>query len=183
MWPDVETAYAWVHRAARILANQEGLTEVEVRQAYDDLLTEMSEHQAQAGCLAKAVDHFLKVTHSYQAGLFHCYTLPDLPRTNNDLEHYFGCGRQMERRTTGHKVAGPTLVIRGAVRLVAAVATHLHPFTVEELGGVDRQKWTALRHTLDARHERRRSQRRFRRDPKAYLAALEAQLLKSILPS
>ncbi len=30
---------------------------------------------------------------SYWAGLFHCYAVPDLPRTNNDLEHYFGTAR------------------------------------------------------------------------------------------
>ncbi len=143
----------------------------------------MTQQRDTAGTLASAVTHFLKVTDSYQPGLFHCYSVPDLPRTNNDLEHYFGTGRYLERRTTGRKVAGPTLVIRGAVRLIAAVVTHGHPFDAEELGPVDREKWLTLRRQLDARHEARRAQRRFRRNPQAFLTALEDQLLKSTLPS
>lgn len=183
LWPDVETAYGWLHRAAHILANHDKLSEAEVRQAYDELLAQMTQQRDTAGTLASAVTHFLKVTDSYTPGLFHCYRVPDVPRTNNDLEHYFGTARYLERRITGRKVAAPSLVIRGPVRLIAGVATHLHPFTLEELGPVDREKWQALRRLLEARHETRRAQRRFRRDPKAYLAAREDQLLKPTLPS
>jgi hypothetical protein len=32
------------------------------------------------------VDHFLRVSRSYWPGLFHCYDVEDLPRTNNDLD-------------------------------------------------------------------------------------------------
>ena len=32
------------------------------------------------------MDHFLKVFRSYWPGLFHCYDVEDLPRTNNDLD-------------------------------------------------------------------------------------------------
>jgi hypothetical protein len=42
--------------------------------------------------------------------------------------------------------------------------------------------WQALRHTLDSRHEGRRRQLRFRRDPGTYLAALEQRLLTPSLP-
>ena len=182
LWPDVQTTYGWVHRAAHILANHDGQDQTSVRQLYDALLTEMADHD-EAGSLAPAVAHFLKVTDSYKPGLFHCYRVPDLPRTNNDLEHYFGTARYLERRITGRKVAGPLVVIRGAVRLVAGVATHSRLFEAEELGPVDRDKWQALRSQLEARHETRRAQRRFRRDPHAYLAAIEDLLLKSVLPS
>jgi hypothetical protein len=48
---------------------------------------------------------FRKVTASYWPGLFHCYDVPDLPRTNNDLEHYFGSARYAKRRATGRKSA------------------------------------------------------------------------------
>ena len=74
------------------------------------------------GALAPAVDHFLKVTASYWPGLFHCYDVPDLPRTNNDLEQCFGSARYHERRATGRGGLAGGLVVRGAVRLVAAVA-------------------------------------------------------------
>src|SRR5918992_794130 len=77
------------------------------------------------GSLAEAVDHFLKVTRSYWPGLFHCYAVADLPRTNNDLEQLFGAHRYHERRSSGRKVASPGLVVRGAVRVPAALATRL----------------------------------------------------------
>jgi hypothetical protein len=38
---DVEQGYAWVHRAAHLLSNDENQTATEVRQAYEDLLAEM----------------------------------------------------------------------------------------------------------------------------------------------
>ena len=49
----------------------------------------MSRWNAHAGDLACAVAHFMTVSQSYWPGLFHCYTVADLPRTNNALEHLF----------------------------------------------------------------------------------------------
>jgi hypothetical protein len=51
--------------------------------------------------LATMLSTFRKVTTSYWSGLFRCYDLADLPRTNNELEQYFGSARYHERRTTG----------------------------------------------------------------------------------
>ena len=52
-----------------------------------------------------------------------CYDVADLPRTNNDLEQFFGSYRYHERRCSGRKVACPGTVVRGSVRLIAAAAT------------------------------------------------------------
>jgi hypothetical protein len=106
-----------------------------------------------------------------------------LPRTNNDLEQYFGAARHLERRATGRKSASPALVVRGAVRVVALLATRQHPLSADELRPRDIAAWKALREHIDARHATRRAQARFRRDPHAYLTALEDTLLKPILPS
>lgn len=143
----------------------------------------MALQQDQIGSLAPAVTHFQKVTASYWPGLFHCYDVPDLPRTNNDLEQYFGAARHLERRATGRKSASPAVVVRGAVRVVAAVATRLQPFSAAELRPADHDAWRALRQQVETRHETRRQQARFRRNPTAYLATLENQLLaKPALP-
>jgi hypothetical protein len=147
------------------------------------LLADMRMHREMAGALAPAVDHFLKVTASYWPGLFHCYTVPDLPRTNNDLEHFFGAARSQERRATGRKGAAPGTVVRGSVRLVAAVATRQRRFSGPDLRPPDPAQWDALRRTLTYRHEARRAQLRFRRDPTTYPATLEDQLLQTTLPS
>jgi len=154
----------------------------DLQAAYRDLLVDMTARRAEVGALAPAMDQFLKVTASYWPGLFHCYTVPDLPRTNNDLEQFFGSVRHHERRASGRKRASATLVLRGSVRVVAAVATRSRRFSGPDLRPTDLTQWHQLRQSLAYRHEARRAQRRFRRDPAAYLAALEEQLLQLTLP-
>jgi hypothetical protein len=182
LWPDIRLTYGWVHRAAHLLANGAGRPGAQVRCAYAALLAEMAEGQAAAGTLSPAVSHFLKVTRSYGPGLFHCYDVPDLPRTNNDLEHYFGSARYHQRRATGCKHSAPGTVIRGAVRLVTAVTTRSRRFQPLDLRPRDVAHWRQLRRELAQREQARRTMGRFRRDPTAYLQALEDQLLKLSLP-
>lgn len=174
-------AYGWVHRAAHLLAHAAGQDLFALRRAYRSLLQEMSCQRSELGPLAPAIAHFLKVTHSYWPGLFACYTVPDLPRTNNDLEQFFGSARYQERRASGRKTA-PGLVVRGAVRLLAAVATRQQQFTAEQLCPVHLAAWRQLRCELDQRQETRRAQLRFRKDPTTYLAQAEALLLQQTLP-
>jgi hypothetical protein len=142
----------------------------------------MSRHRARAGHLEEAVARFLRVTKSYWPGLFDCYDVADLPRTNNDLEQYFGSGRYNERRATGRKAASPAMVVRGSVRLVASVATRLRTFTPQDLRPDNPNEWRKLRAGLEARRETGREQLRFRRDPQKYLSALEKELIQLTLP-
>ena len=183
-WPPIERAYGWVHQAAHLLHNDAAKDALAVRAAYARLLAEMRSRRAETGPLAPAIDHFLKVTDSYAPGLFHCYTVDGLPPTDNDLEHVFGTARHHERRTTGRKVASAALIVRGAVRVVAAVATQQLSRPVGEADlrlqrPADLARWRHLRAELAHRQATRCAQRRFRRDPDAYLTALEAQLLQS----
>jgi hypothetical protein len=143
----------------------------------------MVHQQGTLGSLAPALAHFQKVTASYAAGLFHCYDVPGLPRTNNDLEQCFGSARYHERRATGRRGTVPGVVVRGAVRVIAAVATRCGRFSASDLRPGDHAAWIELRKQLAYRQEARRAQLRFRRKPEAYLAALEKQLLKSSLPA
>jgi hypothetical protein len=182
LWPDVRVAYGWVHRAAHILHNDTQETGAAVKRRLHGLRGAIGQHQAKAGTLAPAVEHVLKVSRSSWPGLFHCYTVPDLPRTHNDLEQFFGAYRDHERRATGRTVASPAVVLRGAVRLVACAATRLRPFTSEELVPDTVSAWQELRHALETRRHQRTQRRRFRRDPATYLAKLEAQVLQLILP-
>jgi hypothetical protein len=165
------------------LANHDQQDGASVHTSYDRFLETIAETSATFGSLTPAIDHFRKVTASYRSGLFACYAVPDLPRTNNDLEHLFGATRYHERRATGRKVANPSLVLRGSVRIVAAVVTQGRSFVGADLRPTDLRRWQSLRATLETRHEARRVQRRFRRDPVAYLTALENLLLKQVLPA
>jgi len=172
-----------VHRVAHVLGNEVGETAAAVRRRFDGLVGAMARHRAGAGDLAGAVDHFLKVARSYRPGLFHCYAVPGLPRTDNGLERLFGSQRHHERRATGRKMASPATVLRGEVRLIAATATRLRPPTIRDLGRVSRERWRDLRQRLDQRRQARTLRSRFRRDPEAYLAALERQACQPALPT
>jgi hypothetical protein len=185
LWEPIQLTYSWVHRAAHILANEKDLRVEELRRDYRQLLAEMSSTTKQAGDLSGAVSLFLKVTKSYWKGLFQSYRYPEgtLPRTNNDLEQCFGSVRYAERRSSGRKGASPALVVRGSVRVVAAIATPPEGFAAQDIHLDDVEGWRTLRASLEKRRERRRAQLRFRRDPDAYLVRLEEQLLKQALPS
>jgi hypothetical protein len=172
-----------VFRAAAILANVAGLSGAAVKTSYRGLLGAMARHAERAGNLSGALAHFGKVTRSYWSGLFHCYDVADLPRTDNDLEQLFGAHRYHERRSSGRKVASPGLVVRGSVRLPSAMATRLRgEVRGEDLVPSDPDAWRELRAGLERRQEVRAQGRRFRRDSAAYLQELEDNLIKGTLP-
>ena len=182
-WPDVRVAFGWVHRAAAILRNKRGLDATGVRRRYRGLIAAIARHRRASGGLAEAFEHFRKVTRSYRPGLFCCYGVADLPRTNNDLEQFFGSYRYHERRASGRKVACPGTVVRGSVRLAASAATRLGSVTVADLVPGDLKVWRDLRGSLERRQAVRTLGRRFRRDPVAYLSSLEESLIRQALPS
>jgi hypothetical protein len=115
--------------------------------------------------------------------LFHCYDLEGLPRTNNDLEQLFGRWRHHQRRCTGRKVAPASLVVRGSVQIVAAIATQIRSFTADQLATVSIAAWQFVRQDLNHHQHKRNQQRHFRRSPATYLANLEQKFLQlSLLP-
>ena len=183
LWPDIRRAYGWVHGAARILNNAAGLDAAAVARRFAGLVAALGRHRAKAGTLAGAVDHFLKVTRSYRPGLFHGYAVAGLPRTNNDLERLFGSYRRHERRATGRRTASPGMVLRGPVRLVAAALTRLRRHEARDLAPADQRRWREARDGLEQRRRSRVLRCRFRRDPQAFLGAIEHQLCQPVLPS
>ena len=153
-----------------------------VRRRFDGLLGAMARHRAKAGPLAEAVEHFRKVTRSYRPGLFHCYAVAELPRTNNGLEQLFGSYRRHERRATGRKANSSATVLRGSVRLTTGLATRLRRQDASDLAGAERQRWREVRAGLERRRHARVLRAQFRRDPEAYLSRLELLLCQPPLP-
>jgi hypothetical protein len=182
LFEPIAIAFDWVHQAATLLDNDLNLNGQQVRQRFEQLLQTMETRKAQATSLAAGVDHFLKVTRSYAPGLFHCYDLEDLPRTNNDLEQLFGRWRHHQRRCTGRKVAPASVMVRGSVQIVAAIATQTRSFTAADLATVSVTDWQAIRADLKVSQHKRNQQRQFRRSPAAYLANLEQKALQLALP-
>jgi len=95
--------------------------------------------------------HLDKVSRSYWPGLFHCYKVPGLPRTNNELESRFrDTGRRL-LRTTGQKgQTQRTLQRQGAWELLprppteAKVLGALRQIPSEDLAQ-ERQRFAAHR--------------------------------------
>jgi hypothetical protein len=178
LWPPLQRAYQQVHQAEHLLANHEQQSGTQVRQRYLAYVSHMQQQKAEVGPLSEAIDHFCHITDNFATGLFRCYDVEGLPRTNNELEHCFGVARVHERRATGRRGAIPGVVVRGSVRLLAVVVATREDVQAADLQPTDYQKWRDLRAQLWSREEARRMQFRFRKDPATYLAALEAQLLE-----
>ena len=171
-----------MHEAARLLDEETALSVFERRRPYRGLRLTMSRERASVGALEPAVAHFLKGTRSSWRGLCHCYAIVGWPRTNNELEQTFGAVRHAERRATGRKSASPGRVVRGAVRIIAAIVTRLVRFAPAQLRPHDPAALARVRRELQQREEARRAQSRFRRDPAAYLQHAESLLLGASLP-
>ena len=178
LWTPLEHAYCFLDQAKAILANPGQDTGQHIRERYRAHLTRMRDDLAALGSLVEACEHFCHITDNFAAGLFQCYDVAGLPRTNNDLEHCFGVARVHERRATGRRGAIPGVVVRGSVRVMTAVTSTQQLFSVEELRPRDYQRWHDLRRHLQQREEARRQQWRFRKHPASYLAAIEARLLQ-----
>lgn len=103
MWLPIPVAYEWVRHAAPILDRRVEFEAPTVQLGRSALIEVMSARQTDAGSRLGGIIHFLKVTASYWSGLFSCYRVPGLPRTNNDLEHIFGTLRHHHRRCTPYK--------------------------------------------------------------------------------
>jgi hypothetical protein len=176
-WETLELVYGWVQQVAHVLSEEETCPE-ELQLRFLLILMHMQEQASQLDPHWQlAVAHFLKVTQSYAPHLFFCYQLADVPRTNNGLEQSFGAVRRAERRATGRRGAVPGLVVNGAVRVQAALATRLKIFTADDLVPHDLQAWCAIRAEVSSRQVCRCKQFRFRKNPSAYLTDLEQRLL------
>lgn len=182
LWEPIRRAYRWVREAAQVLANAQQRERAEVQEAFVRILRSIGVTKRHCGPLEAALSHFLKVTRSYRSGLFHCYDDAAIPRTNNDLEQYFGQHRYQERRATGRKRGSLTTVLHGPVRVLASAMTRIRPYSAAELAPQDRAHWQQLRQAIRERFARRAQGCRFRRNPDSYLAQLEEACLKLTLP-
>ncbi len=177
LWPPLQKASQLLHQAAQILANEPQHTGTQVRENYLAFVELLQKQQADLEPLGEAIAHFCHITNNFAPGLFQCYDVEGLPCTNNELERCFGTARVHERRATGRRGAIPGVVVRGSVRVITAVTSRQQSLSAEELRPRDYLQWRNLRAQLQQREECRRQQFRFRKNPVAYLAALEAQLL------
>jgi hypothetical protein len=97
LWPALHSPYGLVHQAIQILTDPQQQSGAQIRERYLAHVGQMQEQKANAGPLSEAVEHFCHITNNFAGGLFHCYDVEGLPRTNNELEHCFGVARVHEQ--------------------------------------------------------------------------------------
>jgi hypothetical protein len=114
LWCPLQNAYHFLDQAKTILANESQDTAQHIRERYLAHLARMRGDLASLGPLAEAFEHFCHITDNFAAGLFHCYDLVGLPRTNNELEHCFGVARVHERQAGVELFLGSWSVARFA---------------------------------------------------------------------
>jgi hypothetical protein len=125
-YQDLQQGAAWLHDIAYILkpVSPQALKGEQVAKQLRGYLDVI---QCQSDVLPALYDfgrHLDKVSRSYWPGLFYCYDVPGLPRTNNEIESLFRDTGRQGLRITGQKgLTGRTLQRQGAWELLPRPAT------------------------------------------------------------
>lgn len=128
-YQDLQQGAAWLHDIAYILEPSAASPRSAARVArqlrgYLDTVRVRSDLSPS---LARFGAHLDQVSRSYWPGLFHCYDVPGLPRTNNELESGFRDTTRRLLRTTGQKgLTQRTLQRQGAWELLPSPASEAH---------------------------------------------------------
>lgn len=109
-------------------------------------------------------------------GLYHCYDVPGLPRTDNAMEQFYRQLKAGERRATGHRRSDAFVVrVGGFAAYAAAASTLSETVLLDQLASVPASAWQQQRADLRAAQERQTKMHRFHLQPDRYLAELEAR--------
>lgn len=131
---------------------------------------------AVAAWLRPKLEDLVTVLRRLGVGLYHCYDVPGLPRTDNDLEQFYRRLKAQERRITGHRRSDRFVVRVGGFAAYAVASSDEPEGTVlQMLAAVPAGAWQQERVILRANQERQAKMRRFHLHRTAYLADLEAR--------
>ncbi len=178
-------AHAWLVEIAQRLDPEAALeTErrssgPEIREKVESCLEQIATKLANGEVsewLHQPIEHLRVVLLRLGDGLYHCYDVPGLPRTDNALEQFYRRAKSGERRITGHRRSDNFVVRVGGFAVYAIAASGLSESELaQHLAGVPAAKWQSERAVLRANQERQAKMRRFRLHREAYLADLEAR--------
>jgi len=125
--------------------------------------------------LREPVLHLGVVLRRLGEGLYHCYDVPSLPRTDNALEQFYRRVKTEQRRITGRKRADAFVVRVGGFAVYATASSATAEDVVrQQLALVPAVDWQQQRILLRQTQARQAKMRRFRLRRAAYLSDLEA---------
>jgi hypothetical protein len=128
-YEDIQQGAAWLHNIAYILEPSAASPRSAdlVASQLRGYLDTVRDRPDLSPSVARFGAHLDKVSRSYWTGLFHCYDVPGLPRTNNELESGFRDTTHRLLRTTGQKgLTQRTLQRQGAWELLPSPASEAH---------------------------------------------------------
>jgi hypothetical protein len=183
---EIERMQTWIIETEHILAGdwaeeEEVLTNQTVASRFDAHLANLqaklsTEEKLLSEREKVCLTHFLEVSASLRPRLINCYDLPELPRTNNDMERYIRALKTRYRRVSGRKNWNAYLLRYGE---------NIAYFDCFEQAGVDdralftlfcrvdHQTWRETRQHHRSVQNRRLKLFRFRHQQKSYLRDLE----------
>lgn len=145
-----------------------------VAQAVDHYLVELlidSHHDAEDQQVA---EHIQKIFRSFWWGLFTCYNVEGLPRTNNEMERFIRQIRMGYRRVSGKKNVHEFVVRYGAYAALIDPSESLEEL-LARMDEVDQEEFLKERKRLHLTLLEEAQIHRFRYHRQEYLAELEAR--------
>lgn len=134
-------------------------------------LTAHHTHDLQDRCIA---DHINQVFRNFWWGLFACYGVEGLPRTNNELERFIRQIKMGQRRVSGRKNVHDFVIRYGAYAALVDEAESQEEL-LARLAQVDQEEFLKERRRLDLSLLQEAKIHCFRFQRTDYLAELEAQ--------
>jgi hypothetical protein len=175
---DLRTAHAALLRIAHLLdPDDQSASGAAIRAQVEAVLDEIIASIKQVPpWLEPALLHMTTILRRLGPDLYRCYDIPGLPRTDNDLEHFYRRLKAGERRITGRKRSDTFVVQVGGFAVYATAAAFDPEDDLEkELSVVSAGAWQRERASLRAIQERQTKMRRFHLHRATYLADLETR--------
>lgn len=145
-----------------------------VQQAVATYLAQLGTQTAGNATDQPVARHITTTFHERWWGLFTCYAVPELPRTNNELERYMRRIKSGHRRIVGRNNVHDFIIRYGRYAACVDYQESL-PALLQRLRQVSQQAFLGERRALDTALLREQKRYRFRQHQAAYLQELEAR--------
>lgn len=149
-------------------------TQHSVQQAVDTYLAQLCTDTASKETDQQVAQHITTTFRERWWGLFTCYDVPDLPRTNNELERYMRRIKSGHRRIVGRNNVHDFIIRYGRYAACVDYQESLVAL-LQRLRQVTQEAFLCERRALDTALLREQKRYRFRHHQAAYLHELEAR--------
>ena len=145
-----------------------------VRQAVDHYLVDLTTRNTHDADDQLVADHINQIFRSFWWGLFTCYDVEGLPRTNNELERFIRQIKMGHRRVSGRKNVHDFIIRYGAYAALVDPNESLDEL-LARMDEVDQEEFLKERKRLNLTLLDEAKIHRFRHHRADYLAELEAR--------